>query len=47
MKTSSQRLAFLVLAAALTALIGSSCSTVRGVGKDVGKVGEHIEDSSR
>lgn len=38
----------MILLAALAALIaGTGCSTVRGVGKDVGKVGDHIEDSTR
>ncbi len=47
MKTYKQRITLLVLASALLALFGASCSTVRGVGKDVGKAGEHIEDASR
>lgn len=47
MKKTSQRIVLLAIASALAALFGTSCGTVRGVGKDVGKVGEHIEDSSR
>jgi predicted small secreted protein len=47
MKTSYQRITLLVLATALLALFGASCSTVRGVGQDVEKAGEHIEDASR
>lgn len=47
MKTKQQRITILLLASALVALFGASCSTVRGVGQDVGKAGEHIEDASR
>jgi len=47
MKTSSKRTAILILAAALTAVFGAGCGTVKGFGKDVGKAGDHIEDSAR
>lgn len=47
MKTSTPRLALLVLAAAAWTLIGTSCRTVRGFGQDVEHVGSHIERASR
>lgn len=47
MKTSTKRLAVLVLASALTALFSSGCGTVHGFGHDVEKVGDHIEHASR
>ena len=37
----------IILASALLAFFGTGCSTVRGFGRDVGKAGEHIEDSTR
>ncbi|MEO8614145.1 MAG: entericidin A/B family lipoprotein [Luteolibacter sp.] len=47
MKTSSQRLAILILAAALTALFSSGCGTVHGFGRDVEKTGDKIQHASR
>jgi predicted small secreted protein len=47
MKTSTTRLALLVLASAVLTLIGTSCRTVRGFGQDVEHVGGHIERASR
>jgi predicted small secreted protein len=44
MKTSQQRLMLLLLAAALVTLFSASCrNTVRGAGRDVENVGNHIE----
>ena len=43
MKTSITHLAFLFLATALVSLVFTSCNTFRGVGRDVGHVGHHIE----
>ncbi len=43
MKTSLKRIAFLLLASALWTVSGTSCNTIRGVGRDVGHVGGHIE----
>lgn len=43
MKTSNTRINFLLLAALLGSLIGTGCNTFRGVGRDVGHVGHHIE----
>lgn len=43
----STRITLILIASSLLAVFGASCSTVRGVGQDVGKVGDHIEDSSR
>lgn len=34
---------FLFLAAVLGSLVGTSCNTFRGVGRDVGSVGHRIE----
>ncbi|MCE9519993.1 MAG: entericidin A/B family lipoprotein [Verrucomicrobia bacterium] len=42
MKTSHKHL-LLFLAAALLIFAGTSCNTVRGVGRDVEHVGGHIE----
>ncbi len=47
MKNPITRPAIIFLAALSALIIGTGCSTVRGVGKDVGKVGDHIEDSTR
>lgn len=47
MKTTPKRIAIILIGSALLALFGTSCSTVRGVGKDVGAAGEHIEDAAR
>ncbi len=47
MKTSFNRLALLVLASAVWTLVGTSCRTVRGFGRDVEHVGGHIENASR
>jgi predicted small secreted protein len=43
MKTSHIRIIFLILAAVLWTIVGTSCNTVRGVGRDVEHVGGHIE----
>ena len=44
MKTTTQRLTLLLLAAALVALFSSSCgNTVRGAGRDVENAGNHIQ----
>jgi predicted small secreted protein len=47
MKNKFQRTIVILVASAITMILGTSCSTVRGVGQDVGKAGEHIEDSTR
>ena len=47
MKTSSTRIALLVLASAVFTLVGTSCRTVRGFGRDVEHVGGHIEHAAR
>ncbi len=43
MKTSHKRLSVLVLAAGLFAILGTSCNTTRGLGRDVKKAGDKIE----
>ena len=43
MKTIPNRLTFMLVAAALISLCGTSCHTVRGAGQDVESVGNHIE----
>ena len=47
MKTTPRQIVMILIGSAMLALFGASCSTVRGVGQDVGKAGEHIEDASR
>ncbi len=47
MKTQSKHTAFLLLASILVALYGASCATMRGLGRDVGTVGDNIEKSAR
>jgi predicted small secreted protein len=47
MKTPSKRILLHILAAMLVTLFAAGCSTVRGIGRDVGTAGEHIEDSTR
>lgn len=47
MKTSIQRITLLVLASAVWTLVGTSCRTVRGFGRDVEHVGGHIERAAR
>lgn len=46
MNTSQKRLILLVLASALLTLVGTSCNTVRGVGRDVEHAGYHIEKAA-
>jgi predicted small secreted protein len=47
MKTSSKRIAILMLASTFLALFSAGCGTIRGIGRDVGTVGEGIEKSTR
>ncbi len=47
MKTSPKRLLLLVLTSALWTIFGSSCNTVRGVGRDVERAGDGIQNSTR
>ena len=46
MKTSLKRI-LLLLIPALWAVFGSSCNTVRGVGRDVEKAGDGIQNATR
>ncbi len=43
MKTPHTRIILLLVASALLSMVGTSCNTVRGVGRDVEHVGGHIE----
>ena len=47
MKSTYQRIALLLLATVITALAGTSCRTVRGLGQDVQHAGSHIEGAAR
>lgn len=47
MNPQSKHTAFLILAAILVAVFGASCATMRGLGRDVGTVGDNIEKSAR
>lgn len=47
MKTLWTRLIFIFLAAAVICIIGTSCNTFHGFGRDVEHVGEHIENAAR
>ncbi len=47
MKTPHQRLIIILLAAMLGTVIGTSCNTFRGFGRDVRNTGHHIEHAAR
>lgn len=47
MKTKSKSIARLAIAAALFGIFASGCHTVRGIGQDVERTGEHIQHGSR
>ena len=47
MKNKLTRLVVLLIASAITMILGTSCGTVRGVGQDVGTAGDTIEDATR
>lgn len=47
MKQTTLSLIFLVIASALWASMIIGCNTVRGVGKDVEKAGDHIQHATR
>jgi predicted small secreted protein len=47
MKTSHKRLAIFLLATVISAIVGTSCRTVRGLGQDVEHAGHHIEHASQ
>ena len=46
MNTRLKRLALLLVGAALLALVGAGCNTANGVGKDVEKLGDKIQEKS-
>jgi predicted small secreted protein len=47
MKTKTSRILILLLASAMLALFSAGCGTVRGFGRDVEHVGDHIERAAR
>lgn len=47
MKNKLPRIVVLLIASAITMILGTSCGTVRGVGQDVGTAGDTIEDATR
>lgn len=47
MKTSPQRLLLILLVSVLGTVVGTSCNTFRGFGRDVGHAGHHIERAAR
>lgn len=47
MKQSTLSITFLVIASAIWATVLIGCNTVRGVGKDVEKTGDNIQQSTR
>lgn len=46
MKTSLLRLSCLLLASAVFSMAATSCNTTRGLGRDVKKVGNSIENAA-
>lgn len=46
MNSESRPLAFLLVGALLLALAGTGCNTASGLGKDVEKLGDKIQDKS-
>jgi predicted small secreted protein len=46
MKTSKNNLILLILTSILFAVIGTSCRTVQGFGRDVEHTGDHIENAA-
>lgn len=47
MNTSHHRLIILLLVSVVYTMIGSSCNTMRGVGRDVESAGNHIQHAAR
>lgn len=43
----SKSLGFLLISALLVAFIGAACNTTKGLGKDVEKLGDKIQDKAR
>jgi predicted small secreted protein len=46
MKTSQKNLILLILTSVLFAVVGTSCRTVQGFGRDVEHTGDHIEKAA-
>ena len=47
MNSSSTRLAFVLFGTLLFALVGTGCNTANGLGKDVEKLGDKMQEKSR
>jgi predicted small secreted protein len=47
MKTPTHRTVIILIASAIFAILGTSCGTVHGFGRDVSRAGDNIEDASR
>jgi predicted small secreted protein len=46
MNSQAKRIILFIFGAALVAAIGTSCNTTKGVGKDVEKLGDKIQDKA-
>jgi len=46
MNSNFKRVTLLLLGAALIALVGPGCNTTKGLGKDVEKLGDKIQDKA-
>jgi predicted small secreted protein len=46
-KFQTKNLALVLLGAVALALVGTSCNTTRGLGQDVEKLGDKIQEKSR
>ena len=46
MNANLKRLSLLLVGAVLLALVGTGCNTANGVGKDVEKLGDKIQEKS-
>lgn len=47
MKSNMKRLSLLLMSAVLFAFVGTGCNTTNGLGKDVEKLGDKIQEKSR
>jgi len=47
MKKTPHHFILLLLVTALWSILGTSCNTIRGVGRDIERTGQHIERATR
>lgn len=47
MNPNIKRIILFVLGSAFILLMGTSCNTIRGAGRDIERAGEKIQDNSR